>query len=253
MGGETSAGGSGGLVPAPGCGNATAPKGALDRTLQLGGRERYYLLFVPEGYDPTEPIPLIFAWHSSNAPPAESRSYYRLEPVTGDGAIIVYPEGIDGGWDLAGEGVDVQFYDLMLAALTEEYCIDQERVFSTGYSFGGMMSFTLACSRGSQLRAFAPMAGAYLGGIPNGGCATPVPAWIAHGTNDDIVGYSSGEAARDVWIETNGCDATTMPIDPSPCVSYQCSEAPLTWCSHTQGHEWPDFASRAVWDFFQSQ
>jgi poly(3-hydroxybutyrate) depolymerase len=222
-------------------------------TLQLNGRARKYLLFVPTGYDPTKAIPLIFAWHSSGAPPAESRRYYKLEPVTGNGAIIVYPEGINGGWDLAGEGVDVKFFDAMLASLSADYCIDQSRVFSTGYSFGGMMSLTLACSRGSKLRAFAPMAGAYLGGIPGGGCATPVPGWIAHATNDNVVSYSSGQAARDVWIKTNGCGTTTMPTSPSPCVAYQCSKAPLHWCVHTMGHEWPNFASKAVWEFFQSQ
>jgi polyhydroxybutyrate depolymerase len=177
-----------------------------------------------------------------------------LEPATGDGAIIVYPEGIDGGWDLDAEGVDVQFFDAMLASLTEDYCIDQARIFSTGYSFGGMMSHTLACSRGSQLRAFAPMARAFFGGLPpDGRCATPVPGWIAHATNDDLVGFSSGETARDVWIETNGGDTTTTPVDPSPCVAYQCSEAALQWCAHTQGHEWPNIASEAVWEFFQSQ
>src|SRR5690606_30891331 len=123
-------GGTGGSDPSPGCGNAAAPKGAQNLTLQLNGKTRKYLLFVPEGYDPTKSIPLIFAWHSSGAPPAESRRYYKLEPVTGDGAIIVYPEGINGGWDLGGEGVDVKFFDAMLASLTTNYCIDESRVFS---------------------------------------------------------------------------------------------------------------------------
>jgi poly(3-hydroxybutyrate) depolymerase len=175
-----------------------------------------------------------------------------LEPVTGNGAIIVYPNGINGGWDLAAEGVDVKFFDAMLESLSEDYCVDQKRVFSTGYSFGGMMSFSLACSRGSKLRAFAPMAGSFMRGVPGGGCPVPVPAWIAHATNDNLVGYASGQAARDVWIKTNGCGTATAPVSPSPCVSYTCTKAPLRWCSHSQGHVWPNFASRGVWDFFMS-
>lgn len=250
--GQTNTGGSGGGAPVPGCGKTSSPKGARNLTIQLNGTARTYVLFVPSGYDATKSIPLIFAWHSSGADGAESRRYYRLEPVTGDGAIIVYPNGLNGGWDLAAEGVDVKLFDALLASISSDYCVDSSRVFSTGYSFGGMMSHSLACSRGSKLRAFAPMAGAFLRGVPSSGCATPVPGWIAHATNDSLVSFSSGQAARDVWLKTNGCSTTTMPTSPSPCVAYQCSKAPVVWCSHTEGHEWPSFASRGVWSFFSS-
>ena len=251
IGGKPGAGGSaGGGEPAPGCGNAAAAKGARNLTIQVNGKARTYVLFVPNGYDSKKPIPLIFAWHSSGADGAESRRYYKLEPVTGDGAIIVYPNGLNGAWDLAANGVDMKFFDELLASITKEYCVDQMRVFSTGYSFGGMMSNSLACNRGSKLRAFAPMAGAFFDATKS--CATPVPAWIAHATNDTVVSYASGQAARDIWLKTNGCSTTTMPVSPSPCVAYQCTKAPVQWCVHTQGHEWPNFASKGVWAFFSS-
>jgi poly(3-hydroxybutyrate) depolymerase len=219
-------------------------------TIQVNGKARTYVLFVPNGYDTKMSIPLIFAWHSAGADGAESRRYYKLEPVTGDGAIIVYPNGLNGGWDLAPEGIDVKLFDELLVSISKEYCVDQKRVFSTGYSFGGMMSHRLACSRGSRLRGFAPMAGSFMGGST--ACATPVPGWIAHATNDNLVSYSSGQAARDVWIKTNGCGTTSEPTSPSPCVAYTCAKAPLRWCPHTQGHEWPSFASKGVWGFFTS-
>jgi polyhydroxybutyrate depolymerase len=253
MGGSASVGGSAGGgtgEPGPGCGNAAAPKGARNLTIQVNGKARTYVLFVPNGYDANKSIPLIFAWHSSGADGAESRRYYKLEPVTGDGAIIVYPNGLNGAWDLSATGVDMKFFDLLLESISKEYCVDQKRVFSTGYSFGGMMSNSLACNRGDKLRAFAPMAGAFFDGTKS--CATPVPAWIAHATNDNVVSYSSGQAARDIWLKTNGCGTTTMPISPSPCVAYECSKAPLQWCVHTSGHVWPSFASKGVWDFFKS-
>ncbi len=248
MGGTAGAGGSGGA--APGCGNAAAPKGAQNLTIQVDGKARTYLLFVPNGYDANKSIPLIFAWHSSGATGAESRKYYNLEPTTGDGAIIVYPNGLNGGWDLAANGVDMKFFDALLESISKDYCVDQKRVFSTGYSFGGMMSHSLACSRGSKLRGFAPMAGALFGGANS--CATPVPAWIAHATNDNVVSYASGQAAKDIWLKTNGCGTTTTPTTPSPCVAYECSKAPVQWCVHNDGHVWPKFASKGVWDFFKS-
>jgi hypothetical protein len=118
------------------------------------------------------------------------------------------------------------------------------------YSFGGMMSHSLACDRGSKLRAFAPMAGAFFDGTKS--CPTPVPAWIAHASNDPTVSFASGQAARDIWLKTNGCGTTTMPTSPTPCVAYQCSNAPVIWCVHSDGHVWPSFASKGVWAFFSS-
>ena len=250
MGGTTSTGGSAGGVPSPGCGNAAAPKGAQNLTIQVAGKARTYLLFVPNGYDAKKSIPLIFAWHSAGADGAESRKYYKLEPATGDGAIIVYPNGLNGGWDVSANGVDMQFFDLLLESISKDYCVDQTRVFSTGYSFGGIMSNSLACDRGSKLRAFAPVEGAFFDGAKS--CPTPVPAWIVHASNDPTVTFASGEAARDIWLKTNGCTTTTTPTTPSQCVAYQCTKAPVVWCVHTGGHIWPSFASKGVWAFFSS-
>ena len=250
MGGTTSTGGSGGGGTAPGCGNTAAPKGAQNLTIQVAGKARTYVLFVPNGYDAKKSIPLIFAWHSAGADGAESRRYYKLEPATGDGAIIVYPNGLNGGWDVSANGVDMKFFDLLLESISKDYCVDQTRVFSTGYSFGGIMSNSLACDRGSKLRAFAPVEGAFFDGAKS--CPTPVPAWIVHASNDPTVTFASGQAARDIWLKTNGCTTTTTPTTPSQCVTYQCTKAPVVWCVHTGGHIWPSFASKGVWAFFSS-
>jgi poly(3-hydroxybutyrate) depolymerase len=222
--------------------------------MSLNGSKRTYWRWVPNGYDPNKPIRLIFAWHGSGGDGDEvRRTYFDLEPVVRDGAIILYPDGLpvnggSTGWDLAAEGIDIKFYDAMLKAASQDYCIDLARVFSTGYSFGGMFSYALACSRGNQLRAIAPTAGMFRGG---GTCSTPVPAWIAHAPNDDLVPYSSAEAARDGWLRTNGCGTATTPTLPGPCVAYDCpATAPVHWCAHDEGHEWPSFAAEGIWAFF---
>lgn len=253
-GGDSATGGADGGPGTPGCGNTSAAAGAEHLEMSVGGTDRTYWRWVPEGYDPNTPIPLIFAWHGSGGDGDEVRTrYFDLEPAVGDGAIILYPDGLsqDGGssgWDLEAEGIDVQFFDAMLDSVSQDYCIDQERVFSTGYSFGGMFTYTLACSRGDKLRGIAPTAGAFFGG---GTCPTAVPAWIAHAPNDDLVQYSWAESARDNWLSTNGCGTDTEPTAPSPCVAYDCpQDAPVHWCSHDEGHEWPSFGPEAIWGFF---
>jgi poly(3-hydroxybutyrate) depolymerase len=114
-----------------------------------------------------------------------------------------------------------------------------------------MFSFTLGCEMSDVFRAVAPMAGAQFGGAR--GCLTqPVAAWIAHGTADETVSYSSGESARDRILELNHCGSTTQSVDPSPCIAYDgCDEGyPVHWCGYDGGHRPPSFIGEGASAFF---
>ncbi len=182
--------------------------------------------------------------------------YFRVEFASKGVAIYVYPDGLpndDGqpGWDLSPSGIDVALFDALIEKVSAAYCVDSKRIFSTGHSFGGFFTERLGCSRGSVLRGIAPVAGGPpFGGMTN--CATPVAAWITHGSNDGTVDFETGEAGRDLWLEANGCSDGSMPVTPDPCVAYDGCEVPLHWCVHEQDHNWPMFAGAAIWSFFSS-
>jgi poly(3-hydroxybutyrate) depolymerase len=220
---------------------------------------RSYVLSVPDVYDANEPYPLVFAWHGLGGSGTGARQYFRIEQQAGGQAIFVYPSALplesQGGqpaWDLSPTGIDAAFFDALLADLSQKYCINQSRVFSTGHSWGGFFTNRLGCSRGNVLRAVAPVAG----GRPFGGggaCNPPaIPAWIAHGSNDMTVLIPTGEGSRDLWTEANTCDATTQPTTPEPCVAYDGCDSSVHWCLHDQGHNWPTFAAAGIWAFFDS-
>lgn len=244
--------------PAPGCGKTGAATGAQDLTIAIAGTERSYILFVPANYDSNKALPLIFAWHGLGGSGTLARQYFGLERAVSNQAIIVYPSGLpttEGktGWTLTQDGVDVQFFDALLADIPEKYCIDRARVFTTGHSFGAMMTNALGCFRSSVLRGVAPVAG-----MPPFGratCGGAVAAWIAHGENDATVDFTDGGiASRDFWIKLNGCSTESEPeaVEPSPCVAYQgCSDGhPVHWCVHQNDHNWPNFAAAGIWAFF---
>lgn len=244
--------------PAPGCGKDAAATGAQDLTIPIAGTDRSYILFVPTNYDSNQALPLIFAWHGLGGSGTLARQYFGLERAAGNQAIIVYPSGLpttDGkaGWTLTQDGIDVQFFDALLAEISDKYCIDRARVFSTGHSFGAMMTNALGCFRGNVLRGVAPVAG-----MPPFGrttCTGAVAAWIAHGENDGTVDFTDGGiASRDFWIEQDGCSSELEPaaVEPSPCVAYQnCSDGhPVHWCVHQNDHNWPNFAAAGIWAFF---
>lgn len=244
--------------PLDGCGVA-AEEGAQDRMIEVAGAQRHYIVVIPAGYDANKPYPVVFAWHGLGGSGMLARAYFGIEMASQGEAILVYPDGLplpamgnQTGWDLADGGVDVQFFDAMLAELGTSACIDASRVFSAGHSFGGYMSNSLGCFRGGTVRAIAPVAG----GGPFGACTGQVAAWLAHGTLDAVVPFTQGTDSRDHWADANGCGVQADPIDPPPCTAFVGCDAgfPVHWCEHDEadfmGHGWPSWAGAGIWQFF---
>ena len=252
-------------VDAPsGCGLVGASTGVFsNQTITVGDQARTYVLSVPRSYDPSTPLALVFGWHGHGGTGYQARQSYAIEPSAAGSAIFVYPEGVTGGadWDYSPTGIDVALFDALVANLAGSYCIDLNRVFSTGLSAGAYFTNLLGCCRGDVLRAIAPVAGG-LPGSPT--CAGQVGAWVAHASNDALVDFTTGGvAARDFWASRNGCSTTLAPVAPSDCVEYQgcLSDLPVVWCVYGEGHTWPSMANcydggvcfdagPAVWAFF---
>jgi polyhydroxybutyrate depolymerase len=258
-GGKAGAGGSGGGgSKSAGCGASTWPKSGRYMIDSSGTRE--YVLDVPSNYDTNRAYRLIFAWHwrggnannvVSGAGDASRGPYYGLRALSNGGAIFVSPEGLVdsgvSGWANPG-GRDIRFLQAMIARFNTQLCIDQDRIFSTGFSYGGMMSIAVGCA--GLARAIAPMAGAAYSGCDAG--TRPVAFWGSHAPGDSVVPIANGRSARDTFVNRNGCGTQTMPATPSGCVSYQGCDAgyPVTWCEFTGDHYTPDFAPQQVWSFF---
>ena len=269
-GGDPSGDGDGdgdGEMRSAGCGQ-TAPM-AGRASIDVGGMMREYILYLPEGYDPEKAYRLVFTWHpwggsaqqvAGNGP----SGYYGLRGASNGEAILVSPEGLEFGGSGLGwgntNGQDIDFLEAMMERFDAELCFDKNRVFSTGFSFGGMMSNAVACS--GLARAVAPMAGnSSVSGCPDGG--EPVAYMGFHGDHDSVVDISGGRAARDVFIERNGCGAE-QPSDsnwcdqaganfqPCECVTYaDCTDGyPVTWCEYNGDHMVAPNSGQTIWDFF---
>jgi poly(3-hydroxybutyrate) depolymerase len=261
------AGGSGGSMPSAGCGKA-APA-SMRYSMDVGGTMREYILAVPSNYDPMRAYRLIFAWHPLGGSAQQtagngSSGYYGMQGASQGAAILVSPEGTEGGmgrgWWNQG-GADIAFFRALLDRLKGEMCIDERRIFSTGFSFGGMFSFSVGCT--GLVRAIAPMAGnPQVSGCTSG--ATPVAMMGFHGDDDTVVNISGGRQGRDIFLMRNGCTMTSMPATPSwcdgvpqsnqpcTCVDYQgCSAGyPVTWCEFNGPHTPAPNSAATIWNFF---
>ncbi len=255
------------IAGSAGCGKAAAA-GVSIGMIKVGTLDRTYVLSIPTGYLSGKALPLAFAWHGRTGSGAGFRAGGRsygggIEAASRGGAIFVYPDGLtvtpsmpgDTGWhDTNPNGRDFAFFDALLAKLSGDLCVDSNRIFSYGHSFGAFMSQALACHRANVIRAI----GAVAGGPPYAAAScpgTPVAAWVDNAMNDGTVDFTTrGIPARDYWIKTNKCDRTkTTPVDPAPCVAYEgcLAGAPLHWCAPATGdHEFPRFSYDGIWNFF---
>jgi polyhydroxybutyrate depolymerase len=253
-----------------GCGKAAAATGQLTgQPITVAGQTRTYALSIPAGYTGNTPLALVMVWHGANIDGSLARTLFNLESKAGGKAIFVYPDGLAAsGWDVSLGSADFQLFEALVGAMSSSYCIDANRIFSTGHSTGAVMTNNLGCYYGDVLRAIAPASGTPPGVGGRATCTGKVAALIAHGENDLLIPLAQGQATRDFWIAQDGCTTQTTTWAPEPaCIAYQgCQpDLPVVWCMHDGGHAWPSLSygcdadagtcidgGAAIWSFFSS-
>jgi poly(3-hydroxybutyrate) depolymerase len=272
-GGATSTGGTtgaGGASPSDGCAATTWPTASpqtmnvTDKAGNTAARQFYFAL--PSGYSPAKAYPLIFAFHylggeaSTIAGNGYTGHYYGIQPMLAN-AIYVAPQGLamagaDGGAGQTGfpntNDQDIAFTRAMVSWFEGNFCVDKARIFSTGFSYGAMMSHTIACEMPDVFRAVGIMSGILI--VRASSCLDHgIAAWITHGESDTTLPYANGVTAKDRVVSLNHCATTTHAVDPSPCLQYDGCDAanPVIWCSVPgEGHAIPSFGASAIASFF---
>jgi poly(3-hydroxybutyrate) depolymerase len=215
---------------------------------------------LPDGYDANTPHRIIFAFHGMqgsadqvdkgdppNAGLDPTGPYYGIKAESSD-TIFVAGQALSGGWTNT-DGRDIDYVKALVAEVQGAACVDTSRVFATGFSFGAIMTITVACNMPDVFRAVAPMSGSLQNGCPSNDHS--IAYWASHGTMDTTIDISKGEAARDEFVKRNGCSMTTMPTTPDGCVAYQgCADGyPVNWCPFEGIHQPPPFSGPAIWAF----
>ncbi len=180
--------------------------GLTRHTLAHGGRTRTYHLHQPGRPPTTPPYPVVFVLHGGGGAGAEELErrlgFARLGEQKG--FITVYPAGVDGQWN-DGRGKtfrrargntdvdDVGFFRAMIDHLVKSGQADPQRVYVTGFSNGGMMTYRLGIELGDRLAAIA----AGIANLPTRWRDTtpphPLPVLIMNGTDDPMMPWNGGE------------------------------------------------------------
>ncbi|SCL50637.1 Cellulose binding domain-containing protein [Micromonospora eburnea] len=205
--------------PTAGCGKApTLASGTY--TIQSSGQSRSYILSVPGNYDPNHPYRLIFGLHWLNGTANDvatggsdgaAWAFYGQKQLSNNSTIFVAPQGINNGWANTN-GQDLTLIDDLTRLVEGGLCVDTSLVFAMGWSYGGAMSYAIACARPTLVRAVIVYSGANLSGC-NGG-TQPVAYFGIHGIHDSVLNISNGRSLRDTFVRNNGC-AAQSPREPT--------------------------------------
>lgn len=222
----------------------------LPRTIIHGGLKRTYLLYVPKSLKKSPP--LVVALHGGFG---DGR---RMEELTRngfnllaerEGFLVAYPNGVEHHWNDGRAKVryraqrekvdDVGFLAALIDELAGKFNVDRRRVYVTGASNGGMMSFRLALELSDKIAAVAPVIASLPVEYKDAKPPRPVPVLIINGTKDPLMPWAGGEIGASLnlllrrklgtvlstpetvrfWVRRNGCvprpEKTLLP-DKAP-------------------------------------
>jgi poly(3-hydroxybutyrate) depolymerase len=247
LGALVQSGAAGAAAATAGCGKTPALTSGT-HAIQSSGKSRSFILSIPANYDNSRQYRLIFGFHwwggtaeavASGGSDGDVYAHYGLRRLADNSAIFVAPQGIGNGWANTG-GEDVTFVDDMIRRLDNDLCIDTTQRFSLGFSYGGAMSYALACARPGVFRAVAAIAAPG----PISGCSggtQPFAYLGVHGIGDNI---GAGRALRDTFVRNNGC---TPQNPPEPAAGSRihitttysgCRQGyPVVWAAFDGGHQ----------------
>ena len=213
--------------------NISYSQQTINGSITHGGLTRTYILYVPASYSASTPAPLVFNFHGYTSNATEQMFYGDFRPIADTaGFLLIHPMGtLDGSgqpyWNSGWGGTvdDIGFTSALIDSLSLTYSINQDRVFSTGMSNGGFMSYTLACELSDRIAAIASVTGAMnLNQSSTCNASHPMPVLEIHGTSDATVAYigaswiESTSNTLNYWATFNNC-AIPAIMTPVPNIN----------------------------------
>lgn len=202
--------------------------------IQVGTTTRSMISYAPEGLPKNRP--LIISMHGFNQDARYQQEKAQWEPIADTAKfVVVYPEGLSKRWDISGT-TDLDFISAIIDTMYDRYEIDRSRVYLSGFSMGGMMTYYAATKIANKIAAFAPVSGYPLRG-GNYDSSRPVSIIHIHGDADDVVTYGNLPSYLNGWVVKDKAQATPVITKPYPSTMPNSVATKQTWKGGSEGTE----------------
>ncbi len=171
-----------------------------------------YRLFVPKSYRPENATPLVVVGHGGNSSMSPARAgrvaamylgIYAPALARDLGAIVVAPDS-SRGWGHIGNSLILS----TISDVQRRFHIDPDRVYATGHSMGGHMTYRAALNLGDRFGAVSPHSGGYdyvekkaIGNL------FAVPGYVTWGKREPY-GIDKDNRTNAAWAKKHGLDWT---------------------------------------------
>lgn len=199
--------------------------------INVNGTNRNMLVYAPKNIEKNRP--LIIQMHGYNQDAAYQKNAAKWESVADTGRfVVVFPDGQNKAWDTGGDK-DLNFIKAIINEMNNKYGIDKKRVYVSGFSMGGMMSYVVANKMSDQIAAIALVSG---GGAPSS-CKRAMPIIHTHGTTDDVVNYNNTVNTLKQWVPFNKCSSNSTVTKPYPASKPGSAASLEVWSGCSDGVE----------------
>jgi polyhydroxybutyrate depolymerase len=235
-------------------------------TWTVDGFQRQAIVFAPAATTSAVKHPLVFGFHGHGGNMQGMSQLMHLQTLW-PGAIVVYPQGLNSprpidppgnvpGWQYEANQTrgnvgnrDLDFFDAMVATMKQKFTVDDKRIYTTGFSMGGVFSYLLWAERSKTIAAIGEVAGR----LSDSEHLTEPRALLAIAGHQDTTDpfalqVQSIETARQVDGATGAGQACG-----ANCQFYaSTTQTPVKTIIHSGGHVYPPWASAQIVKFLEA-
>lgn len=234
---------------------AASPAAACGADSDCRVGDRSYRLYLPDGAGPMGAFLFAHGYRGSGAGTMDNAALRRLADDLGMAFVALDSAGPD--WAIPHtpqapgreENLELGYVAEVLDDLPRQFDLDPDRVVASGFSAGGMLTWTLACGMSERFAGFVPMSGTFWAPVP-GDCPAPPASLVhIHGTGDPTVppegrpigGARQGDLAEALAMYRAhggfGAPETGPGPDGMTCTRERSPAGPiLAVCSFAGGH-----------------
>lgn len=205
---------------------------AIADDIKVGSTTRSMIVHAPTGIATGRP--LVISMHGMNQSASYQQTTTNWDAVADTAKfVVVYPSSVGTTWDISGTS-DLDFLKAIITEMNTRYGSDVSRVYLSGFSMGGMMTYHAAHKIADKIAAFAPVSGILLWSSDYTS-SRPIPLIHVHGTGDDVVYYNNTAKNTRVqeylkgWRTNNGCPSDSSVISPYPASKPASVGIQYTW------------------------